>query len=190
MTLLSALWPGVHVVIDIRDSRAAVDLAAGDGWNVSGMGSHDLPRREPLRPTGSTTGGSVLWWLPLRPQPRPSRSRLSGRSMSLIGGRWENSLRYPTGTGPITNSAPSKCRGIWANSPHLWYAFEMEWWVVTVVDSEGREEHVVVKAEAGPEALDKALNPPGDPSIRPTGSTNARGFDTEEQARTVATLAT
>jgi hypothetical protein len=47
MTLLSALWPGVHVVIDIRDSRAAVDLAAGDGWNVSGMGSHDLPRREP-----------------------------------------------------------------------------------------------------------------------------------------------
>jgi hypothetical protein len=46
-TLLSALWPSYHVIIDVRAFRAAVGLSASVGWAVSGLDNSDLPVRSP-----------------------------------------------------------------------------------------------------------------------------------------------
>jgi hypothetical protein len=60
-TLLSALWPGHHVIIDIRDSRASVGISADAGWDAQRLGDCDLPDR--------TTDGKYWefyeWFLPV-----------------------------------------------------------------------------------------------------------------------------
>jgi hypothetical protein len=69
-TLLSALWPGYHIIIDIRDGRAAVGISAGAGWNTEDLDSSDLSPREPdeaywklyewFRPLVVTTAGKSV----------------------------------------------------------------------------------------------------------------------------------
>jgi hypothetical protein len=44
-TLLSALWPGYHVIIDIRASRAAVGVTAGARWDTTNRDHCALPLR-------------------------------------------------------------------------------------------------------------------------------------------------
>jgi hypothetical protein len=46
-TLLSALWPGSHVIIDKRAMRAAIGLSATGSWDASGHDDYDLPERSP-----------------------------------------------------------------------------------------------------------------------------------------------
>jgi len=44
-TLLSALWPGRHVIVDVRTTRAAVGLGAGLLWNAEEYDDARLPDR-------------------------------------------------------------------------------------------------------------------------------------------------
>jgi hypothetical protein len=41
--LLSALFPGSHVIIDTRAMRAAIGISAGELWDVTGLNRHELP---------------------------------------------------------------------------------------------------------------------------------------------------
>jgi hypothetical protein len=42
-TLLSALWPGSHVIVDRRAERAAIGISAGALWDVSALEHAGLP---------------------------------------------------------------------------------------------------------------------------------------------------
>jgi len=42
-TLLSALFPGSHVIIDTRATRAAIGVGTGARWDVTGLNDHELP---------------------------------------------------------------------------------------------------------------------------------------------------
>lgn len=68
-TVLSALWPSRHVIIDTRDTRAALGLGAGTLWDVEGLDDAEFPDistddrywalyREWFRPTILATAGS------------------------------------------------------------------------------------------------------------------------------------
>jgi hypothetical protein len=45
-TLLAAIWPREHIIIDRRDLTAAVGLGAGELWTVDGLDEAYLPRRD------------------------------------------------------------------------------------------------------------------------------------------------
>ena len=42
-TLLSALFPCSHVIIDTRATRAAIGVGVGARWDVTGLNDHELP---------------------------------------------------------------------------------------------------------------------------------------------------
>jgi hypothetical protein len=42
-TLLAALWPARHVIIDVRDTRAALGLGAGTLWDADGLEDAEFP---------------------------------------------------------------------------------------------------------------------------------------------------
>ena len=68
-TVLAALWPRRHVIIDVRDTRAALGLGAGTLWDVEGLDDAEFPDidtddrhwalyREWFRPTILATTGA------------------------------------------------------------------------------------------------------------------------------------
>ena len=44
-TVLAALWPSNHVIMDIRDTRAALGLGVGTLWSVDGLEHAQFPDR-------------------------------------------------------------------------------------------------------------------------------------------------
>jgi hypothetical protein len=45
-TLLSAVWPEAHIIIDVRDTRAAVAVLRGSAWRGKALDGMDLPTRD------------------------------------------------------------------------------------------------------------------------------------------------
>ena len=70
--VLAALWPDKHMIIDLRDTRAALGLGAGTLWNVDGLENAELPDRR----TGPYWDLYGNW---LRPKVLATATAISGR---------------------------------------------------------------------------------------------------------------